>query len=199
MQLAAAIASWGMGLMLLNEGESRELVAIARASLWQAVREGSAVWVELANVPPRLRQPGASFVTLTKHGELRGCIGSLQAHRPLAEDVAANALASALRDPRFPPVTARELPDIKIEISVLSEPVDFPVKDEADLLQKLQPGVHGLIIEDGSHRATFLPAVWEQLPDPRDFVAHLKHKAGLPGNYWSPSLQCQVYLAQKIF
>jgi AmmeMemoRadiSam system protein A len=145
-----------------------------------------------------LRQPGASFVTLTKNGELRGCIGSLQAHRPLAEDVAANALASALRDPRFPPVLPRELPDIRIEISVLSAPVDFPVKDEADLLQKLQPGVHGLIIEDGMHRATFLPAVWEQLPAPRDFLAHLKHKAGLPLHHWSPTLKCQVYTAQKI-
>lgn len=110
----------------------------------------------------------------------------------------ANALASALRDPRFPPVSPRELPDIRIEISVLSEAVDFPVKDEADLLQKLQPGVHGLIIEDGMHRATFLPAVWEQLPDPRDFVAHLKHKAGLSLHHWSPTLKCQVYCAQKI-
>lgn len=184
--------------MLLAETESRELLAIARASLWQAVREGSAAWVELANVSPGLRQPAAAFVTLTKHGELRGCIGSLQAYRPLAEDVAANAVASALRDPRFPPVLPRELPDIKIEISVLSEPVDFPVTDEADLLQKLQPGVHGLIIEDGPHRATFLPAVWEQLPDPRDFIAHLKHKAGLPLHHWSPTLKCQVYTAQKI-
>lgn len=182
----------------LTERESAELLAIARASLSQAVREGSPAWVELAQVSPRLREPGASFVTLTKAGELRGCIGTLAAHQPIAQGVAHNAMASALQDPRFPPVSPRELPDIKIEISVLSAPVDFPVRDEADLLQKLQPGVHGLIIEDSLHRATFLPAVWEQLPDPKDFVAHLKRKAGLSTDYWSPALCCQVYTAQKI-
>lgn len=187
-----------MGLMSLTEKEATELLAIARASLWQAVREGSAAWVDLSHVAPRLQENGASFVTLTEHGELRGCIGTLEAFRPLAEDVAANALASALRDPRFPPVTPRELPDIKIEISVLSAPVDFPVRDEQDLLQKLQPGVHGLIIRDGPHRATFLPAVWEQLPDAHDFVAHLKRKAGMSLQHWSPTLECQVYTAQKI-
>lgn len=184
--------------MSLTDAEGRELLAIARASLSQAVREGSAAWVELAHVAPRLREPGACFVTLTKHGELRGCIGTLTAHQPLAQDVAHNAMASALQDPRFPPVSPRELPDIKLEISVLSSPVDFPVADEADLLRKLQPGVHGLIIDDGMHRATFLPAVWEQLPDPQDFVAHLKRKAGLPPDHWSPTLRCQVYTTQKI-
>jgi AmmeMemoRadiSam system protein A len=184
--------------MSLNDAESRELLAIACASLSQAVREGSPAWVELTHVSPRLREPGACFVTLTKHGDLRGCIGTLAAHQPLAQDVAHNAMASALRDPRFPPVSARELPDIKLEISVLSAPVDFPVRDEAELLQKLQPGVHGLIIDDGFHRATFLPAVWEQLPDAHDFVAHLKHKAGLSPNSWPASMRCQVYFAQKI-
>lgn len=182
----------------LTDAEGRELLAIARASLAQAVREGSASWVELSHVSPRLREPGACFVTLTTHGELRGCIGTLAAHQPLAQDVAHNAMASALQDPRFPPVSPRELPDIQLELSVLSEPVDFPVQDEADLLRQLKPGVHGLIIEDGLHRATFLPAVWEQLPDPREFVAHLRHKARLPPGYWSPTLRCQVYTAQKI-
>ncbi len=178
--------------------DARTLLAIARNAVQSAVRSGVTAFVDTETLSPALRAPSASFVTLTQHGNLRGCIGSLQAHRPLAEDVAANALASALHDPRFPPVSLRELPDIHVEVSVLSPPVDFPVRDETDLLHKLQPGVHGLIISDGAYRATFLPAVWEQLPDARQFLAHLKQKAGLPVDYWSPGLRFQVYTAQKI-
>lgn len=174
------------------------LLAIAHEAITHAVCEGVAIQVELDELPPRLQQPGASFVTLTQRGQLRGCMGTLSAYKPLAQDVADNAVASALRDPRFPPVTPLEVPRLKVEISVLTVPVDFPVRDEAELLQKLQPGVHGLILHDGAHRATFLPSVWEQLPDPRDFVAHLKHKAGLPADYWSPTLRCQVYWAEKV-
>jgi AmmeMemoRadiSam system protein A len=187
-----------MVLMLLNKNEADELLQIAHAALGAAVRDGIATHVALEKVSPMLREPGAAFVTLTENGDLRGCIGTLEAYRPLAEDVAANSMASALRDPRFPPVSPRDLPQITLEISVLSKPAAFPVSSEAELLQKLQPGVHGLIIEDGMHRATFLPAVWEQLPDPHDFVAHLKHKAGLPPHYWSPTMKCQVYSVQKI-
>lgn len=182
----------------LDEQEKLVLLSIAHEALTKAVCEGVAVQLPLAELPLRLQQPGASFVTLTLRGQLRGCIGTLSAYKPLAQDVADNAAASALRDPRFPPVTPLEVPKLKLEISVLTAPVDFPVSSEADLLAKLQPGVHGLILQDGNHRATFLPSVWEQLPSPRDFVAHLKQKAGLSVDYWSPTLRCQVYWAEKL-
>ncbi len=182
----------------LDAQEKLDLLAIAHAALTQAVCKGEAVQVSLDALTPRLQQPGASFVTLTLRGQLRGCIGTLSAYKPLAQDVADNAAASALRDPRFPPVVPLEVPKLKLEISVLTVPVDFPVRDEADLLAKLQPGVHGLILQDGTHRATFLPSVWEQLSDPRDFVAHLKQKAGLPVDYWSTGMRFQVYWAEKI-
>lgn len=182
----------------LEDQDKLELMAIAHAALTKAVCEGKTTRVPLDMLPLRLQQPGASFVTLMQRGHLRGCIGTLSAHKPLAQDVADNAAASALRDPRFPSVVPLEIPRLHIEISVLTPPVDFPVRDEADLLKKLQPGEHGLILQDGDCRATFLPSVWEQLPKPRDFVAHLKHKAGWPVDYWSPTLTCQVYWAEKV-
>lgn len=134
--------------------------------------------------PRALTEPGAAFVTLQRDGRLRGCIGSLEAHRPLAEDVIANARAAALEDPRFPPLEPGELPGLHVEVSVLSAPAPFPFSDEADLLARLRPGVDGLILEAGPvNRGTFLPAVWQSLPDPRDFLTELRRKAGLPGDY----------------
>jgi len=120
---------------------------------------------------PRLHQTGACFVTLESSGSLRGCIGSLNARRPLAEDVLHNARAAAFDDPRFPPLHGAELAGVEISISVLTPPEPFPVKNEADLLQSLRPGVDGLLLEDGAYRATFLPSVWEQLPTPAAFLA----------------------------
>lgn len=146
---------------------------------------------------PTLREPGAVFVTLTQGGALRGCIGSLEAYRPLADDVAANALAAAFRDPRFPPLTADELPRTRVEVSLLTPPEPLAFKDEADALAKLQPGVDGIIFACGPRRATFLPQVWEQLPDRREFMAHLKQKAGLPAAFWSPEVTLQRYRVQK--
>ncbi len=144
----------------------------------------------------RLREKGACFVTLHKSGSLRGCIGSLLAHRPLGEDVAANALSAAFHDPRFDPLTRDEFTDIDIEVSVLSTPEPiFPV-DETALMTMLRPGVDGLILEYGPHRSTFLPQVWEQLPDPAMFLAHLKQKGGLPANFWHPDMRVSRYSVQ---
>ena len=144
-----------------------------------------------------LDAPGASFVTLTSGrapgGALRGCIGSLEARRPLREDVEANAVAAALHDPRFPPLTARELDDVVVEVSVLSAPAVLPAADEAELLTRLRPGVDGVILSAPGHRATFLPQVWEQLPDPADFLAHLRRKAGLPAGGWGRGLEIETY------
>ena len=144
-----------------------------------------------------LDAPGASFVTLTSGrapgGALRGCIGSLEARRPLREDVEANAVAAALHDPRFAPLTARELDETVVEVSVLSAPAALPAADEAELLARLRPGVDGVVLSACGRRATFLPQVWEQLPDPADFLARLRRKAGLPADYWGRDVIVETY------
>ncbi|MCH2221792.1 MAG: AmmeMemoRadiSam system protein A [Dechloromonas sp.] len=146
---------------------------------------------------PALREPGATFVTLTQQGQLRGCIGSLEAWRPLGVDVRENALAAAFRDPRFPPLVAAELPLTRVEVSLLTPAIALPFTDEADALAQLRPGEDGIIFSCGSRRATFLPQVWEQLPDPALFMAHLKQKAGLPAAYWGPDVRLERYGVTK--
>ena len=136
---------------------------------------------------------GATFVTLTKHGALRGCIGSLSAHRPLRADVAANAVSAALHDPRFPPLTHAELAETHIEVSILSAPEPLPFANHADAVARLRPRVDGVILEYGSHRGTFLPQVWEQLPHAGDFLTHLVRKAGLPAGWWDDSARLSRY------
>lgn len=168
------------------------LVDLARRAL-SARLLGAPFELDLDRLPAALARPGAAFVTLERRGELRGCIGTLEAHRPLAEDVVENACAAAFRDPRFAPLTADELDGLDLSVSVLGAPVALPAASEAELLAALEPGVDGLIVEDGYHRATFLPAVWESLPEPRDFLAHLWRKAGLPRGHWSPTLTCRRY------
>ena len=147
---------------------------------------------------PALNRPGATFVTLTQNdGDLRGCIGSLEAHRSLDDDVRANAVAAAFSDPRFPPLTAAELPHTRVEVSLLSAPQPMHFTSEADALRQLRPHVDGVILTAGRHRGTFLPQVWEQLPEPRLFMAHLKQKAGLPADWWSSDVELQRYEVQK--
>ena len=146
---------------------------------------------------PALALPGATFVTLTQNGQLRGCIGSLQAHRPLDQDVRANAVAAAFRDPRFPPLTLAELARTRVEVSLLTAPVPMSFSSEADAVSQLRPHVDGIILTAGQQRGTFLPQVWEQLPEPRMFMAHLKQKAGLPADWWSSEVQLQRYEVQK--
>lgn len=149
--------------------------------------------VELSSLPDNITERRASFVTLFAAGTLRGCIGSLEAYRPLAEDVAANAYAAAFRDHRFTPIQAEVLADMDIHISLLTEPEAINCDSESMLLNRLMPGRDGLILDDGQHRATFLPAVWDALPNPERFVAELKRKAGLPVDYWSDTLRCYRY------
>lgn len=182
----------------LTAEERTRLLQLARETLRRVVYgEPPAPFVE-ADFPPRLLEPGAVFVTLTVNGELRGCIGSLAAHRPLALDVRENALAAAFDDPRFSPVDAAEFERLRIEISVLTPHAPLDYADAADLLRKLRPGVDGVVIERGWHRATFLPQVWEQLPDPEEFLGHLCYKAGLPAQAWrSGDLKVYTYQAEK--
>jgi AmmeMemoRadiSam system protein A len=169
------------------------LLRLARGAIADTLGEPAAT-VEPAGW---LAEPGASFVTLTRHGELRGCIGSLIAERPLRDDVEHNARAAAFRDPRFPPVTRREYLEIEVEVSLLSalEPLTF--ESETELLTLLRPGVDGLLLEHGWQRGTFLPQVWEQLPEPQAFLAHLRRKAGLPTDFWATDLRVSRYTVTK--
>jgi AmmeMemoRadiSam system protein A len=144
-----------------------------------------------------LEQPGATFVTLTLDGRLRGCIGSLEAHRPLIDDVRHNAVAAAFRDPRFMPLSETEFADTVIEVSLLSAPEAISFSSEADALGQLQRGRDGVILEYGRHRATYLPQVWAHLPDPKSFLEELKVKAGLPEDFWSDDIRLSRYSVQK--
>jgi AmmeMemoRadiSam system protein A len=128
--------------------------------------------------------PGATFVTLTQQGRLRGCIGSLEAHRPLAQDVRENAQAAAFRDPRFTPLAVEEFEFTSVEVSLLTPALPMAFRDEADFMAQLRPGVDGIVFQYGRHRSTFLPQVWESLPEPVQFMQQLKRKAGLPPNFW---------------
>ena len=149
--------------------------------------------VRSGDYPAPLQIAGASFVTLTNDGKLRGCIGTLEACRALVCDIALNAFNAAFRDPRFPPLTADELVNLQVHISILKPATPVACESEADLIRQLRPGIDGLILQDGAQRATFLPSVWESLPDAESFVRHLKLKAGMSANHWSPTMQAFRY------
>jgi AmmeMemoRadiSam system protein A len=173
------------------------LLEVAHESISYGLMHGQPLAVQPSDFHPDLNAVRASFVTLDKHGELRGCIGHLEATQALVADVAENAFSAAFRDPRFAPLSAAEWPAVKVHISVLTpaEPMQFT--DEQDLLSQLQPGTDGLILAEGPYRGTFLPSVWESLAQPADFLAHLKRKAGLAADYWSDSLQVSRYRTES--
>jgi AmmeMemoRadiSam system protein A len=172
---------------------SRTLIAIAREAIASSQRpsDGCEWHVDW------LRERAASFVTLRIEGELRGCIGSIDAHRPLGDDVAHNAFAAAYRDRRFPPVDRDERPRLAVEVSVLSPRAPFEAPTEADALAALRPGIDGLYLEFGELRATFLPQVWESLPEPLDFLCELRRKAGLPTRFWHERVHLSRYTVEK--
>jgi len=153
---------------------------------------------ELAGLPPDLLVQRASFVTLTLEGALRGCCGSLEARRPLALAVWSNAQASAFQDPRFDPLAARERSRIELEVSVLTPLERLVVTDETELLATLVPGADGVVLEWRGSRATFLPKVWEQIHDPADFLARLKHKAGWPADFWASDVEVWRYRTEVV-
>lgn len=169
------------------------LLPIARAAIAHALN----VHHSADESAPWLTEHHACFVTLTQYGELRGCIGSLQAHRPLLADVKGNAVSAALRDPRFSPMTSEELDFTRIEVSLLSTAQEMTVRDEADALAQLRPNVDGVIFEYGRYRSTFLPQVWESLAQPRQFLAMLKRKAGLPDHFWADEVKLSRYTVSK--
>ena len=177
--------------MSTNHGQI--LLPIARAAISQKLGE-----TYPANEDSGwLQEHRACFITLTQHGQLRGCIGTLEAHRSLLTDVKANALAAAFHDPRFAPLTKSELDYTEVEVSLLSIMQDMVFANEQDALEQLRPQVDGIVFEYGRYRSTFLPQVWEQLPDPVEFIAHLKHKAGLHPRFWDDGVRLYRYTVSK--
>ncbi|MEW5710473.1 MAG: AmmeMemoRadiSam system protein A [Pseudomonadota bacterium] len=153
--------------------------------------------VELPEKMSDLAEPGATFVTLLREGSLRGCVGSLEPLRPLFEDVRENALGAAFRDPRFPPLAREEFHDTRVEVSLLSPLEPLAAASQTELLVLLRPGIDGIVFQYGRHRSTFLPQVWESLPEPLDFLEHLKRKAGLPFGFWAEGVNVWRYTVSK--
>ncbi len=182
----------------LSLEERSLLLEQARQALASGVSGVPSASLNLEDFPPNLCQPGVAFVTLTIDGRLRGCVGALDAYQPLVEDVREHAVAAALKDYRFPPVQPDELADISIEISRLTAPVPLAYDDSDDLLQKLRPGIDGVVLKDGLQRATFLPQVWEKLPSPVTFLEHLCQKMGAPADLWrQKKLEILVYQVEE--
>lgn len=175
------------------------LLKIARNAIAQGLElpaSDTGLFIQGLRSVSEFQKERATFVTLSLAGNLRGCIGMLEARRPLIEDVAENACAAAFEDPRFPPLTKDEFEDVEIHISVLSPPEELVFSSEADLLEQIRPGLDGLILQEGCQRGTFLPSVWEELPDKELFLMHLKMKAGLPNTHWSDTLRVFRYTAE---
>ncbi len=177
--------------------ERHTLLETARLSILQGLERGRPLSIDPFRYPEPLREKRATFVTLQIGGRLRGCIGTLEAIRPLIQDVAHNAWAAAFSDPRFPPLSKSEFDSLEIEISILTPPESMVFDSEADLLRQIRPGMDGLILEEDGYRGTFLPSVWKSLPDPHEFLRHLKQKAGLPPNYWSDTLKVYRYTTES--
>ncbi len=174
------------------------LLKLAAASVLHGLKNGTPLPVKAEDYTKELQENGASFVTLKLNGELRGCIGTVEAWRSLVEDIAENAYNAAFRDPRFSPLTENELDGLELSISILTKPEPMTFTDEANLLEQIKPEIDGLVIEDKGKRGLFLPIVWEQLPEKRDFLAHLKLKAGFPSDYWSSTLKIYRFRADAV-
>ncbi|MEO1927784.1 MAG: AmmeMemoRadiSam system protein A [Nautiliaceae bacterium] len=179
--------------------EDKVLLKLARMAILEELENKKLIdkneWVEKY---PFLKENRASFVTLKKHGALRGCIGSILPHRSLIDDIVSNAKAAAFEDPRFPPLRVEEFDEIKLEISLLTIPQKVEYEDKEDLMKKIRPGVDGVILQLANHQATFLPSVWEELPVFELFFAHLCMKAGLPGDCLMYHPVIYTYQAREI-
>ena len=174
------------------------LLEIARRSIAHGLQTGEPLVVDADAYPPELGEPRATFVTLRSAGELRGCLGGLVASRPLVVDVAHSAFGAAFRDSRFPPVEADEFGDLEIHVSILGPLEPLSVPDEKALLDAIRPGVDGLVVRDGARQGTFLPAVWESLPEPSSFWREIKRKAGLPVDSWSSRWEISRYTVESL-
>ena len=182
----------------LTVTEKNTLLDIAQESIAFGLKYNKKLSVKARDYSPNLQQHRATFVTLNLHQQLRGCIGTFKAHQTLVEDVAEHGYAAAFEDPRFPAVTHAELPHLDIHISILTPAIPMQFTSEDDLLQQLQPDVDGLILQSGRYRGTFLPVVWQQVPEPKQFLRQLKMKAGLAGDYWGNDVQVSRYTTVSI-
>jgi uncharacterized protein len=203
-----SIVNWSDSIPLRGEGKMTEdkltaeekqiLLRLARQALEMGVRGQKLVLIESETIPSRLQEQGASFVTLTMNGNLRGCIGALEPYQSLVDDVREHAVAAALQDYRFPPVSPEELSQIEIEISRLTIPVQLEYSTPEDLLAKLRPGIDGVLLRDGIRRATFLPQVWEKIPNPAEFLDNLCYKMGTSSSLWRQKhLEVSVYQVEE--
>lgn len=182
----------------LTPKEQTTLLRLAREALEHGVRGRDLPPLDSSVLTPKLREQGATFVTLTEGGQLRGCIGALEPYQPLAQDVRDHAIAAALEDPRFPPVNERELSRIDIEVSRLTRPVPLEYEDANDLLSRLRPHVDGVILRDAFRRATFLPQVWEKIPDRAEFLSNLCYKMGADPELWRRKhLEVLIYQVEE--
>ncbi|MGE5464380.1 MAG: AmmeMemoRadiSam system protein A [Syntrophothermus sp.] len=182
----------------LTPEEQTTLLRLAREALEHGVRGRDLPPLDSSVLTPKLREQGATFVTLTEGGQLRGCIGALEPYQPLAQDVRDHAIAAALEDPRFPPVNERELSRIDIEVSRLTRPVPLEYEDANDLLSRLRPHVDGVILRDAFRRATFLPQVWEKIPDRAEFLSNLCYKMGADPELWRRKhLEVLIYQVEE--
>ncbi len=187
-----------MVLMSLSEKNRRSLLDLAYRSIETGLKTGHPLSINLRDYPEELAQQRATFVTLEKNKQLRGCMGMLEAVLPLAEDISENAFSAAFRDPRFPPVTKDELTSLEIHLSILSPAEEMEFTSEDDLIAQIRPNIDGLILQSGSRRGTFLPSVWNSIPTPTQFLRHLKQKAGLPKAFWSDDIKIQRYTTELI-
>lgn len=183
--------------MNLEHAHETQLVAVARDAIMQGLRPGSPVRAPRADGATPLGTPGASFVTLNTSGQLRGCCGSIEVHQPLIADVWNNARRSAFGDPRFPSLMENEVHDSTLEISILSPLSPIPANSEREVLTAIRPGVDGVLMSLGQHRATFLPKVWDKLPRPEQFLVHLKRKLGVADDFWDESLVFERYTTHE--
>ena len=182
-----------MSSIKLTMDDQKVCLQVAHDSIIHGLQKGCALHVVTNEYSSDLQQNLASFVTLHKNEILRGCIGSLEAHQPLINDIAEHAYSAAFQDPRFPPLQYNEYEQLEIEVSVLGIPEKMEFKNEESLLQQIRPNTDGLIIEYGYNRGTFLPSVWEQLPDKNEFINHLKMKAGLSADWWDDTVKISRY------
>jgi len=184
--------------MSLNEKNRKVLLDLAYQSIQTGLDTGHPLSINLRDYPIEFSKQRATFVTIEKNKQLRGCIGMLKAVLPLAEDVCENAFSAAFKDLRFPPLDQSEFSEIDIHISILSPAEELEFTSEQDLIFQIRPDVDGLILESGSRRGTFLPSVWQSITTPVQFLQHLKQKAGLDKNYWNDQIKVSRYTAELI-